>query len=37
MQVQVGAMAHGKFDVEYINDLVAGIFCLPLYVLIVLF
>jgi hypothetical protein len=29
MQVQVGAMAHGKIDVDYIDDLVAGIFCLP--------
>jgi hypothetical protein len=37
MQVQVGAMAHGKIDVDYIDDLVAGIFCLPLCVSIVLF
>jgi hypothetical protein len=37
MQVQVGAMAHGKIDVDYIDDLVAGIFCLPLSASIVLF
>jgi hypothetical protein len=28
MQVQVGAMAHGKIDADYIDDLVAGIFLL---------
>jgi len=37
MQVQVGAMAHDKIDVDYNNDLVVGIFCLPLSVSIVLF
>ncbi len=30
-------MAHGKIDVDYIDDLVAGIFCLPLSISIVLF